>query len=420
MRPATALILAALLLEHGVRVMGDLLNLRMLDPVVPPEFRDVYDEEHYHRAQEYTRARLCLGLVASTGELAVTLGFWLLGGFGWLDELARRAGGGAVGTALLFVGGLLLGRAVLGLPAACWSTFVVEERFGFNRTSARTFWADRARGLVLALLLGGPVLATIVWLLSVGGPAAWVWCWGVSTVATVILQIVAPTWILPRFNRFTRLADGPLRDAILGYARQEGYPVEDVWVIDGSRRSTKANAFFTGFGRRKRLALFDTLLETLDPEATVAVVAHEVGHYRRGHVVQGVVLAILHLGLLFWLLSLVLQGPQLALALGVAAPSLHAGLVVFALLLGPLELVLSVLLHAWSRHNERQADRFAIETTGAGDALARGLRRLSVDGLSNLTPHPLYVLLHYSHPPLAQRLQALAGAPRGSRSAPAS
>ena len=417
MHSATALILAALLLEHGVRVAGDLLNLRTLDPLVPSDFRDVYDEERYHRAQAYTRARLRLGLVTSTGELAVLLGFWLLGGFGWLDDLARRGGFGAVGTALLFVGGLLLGRAVLGLPAAWWSTFVVEERFGFNRTSTRTFWADRARGLVLALLVGGPVLAAILWLLSAGGPAAWVWCWGVSAVAMVLLQIVAPTWILPRFNRFTRLADGPLRDAILGYARQEGYPVEDVWVIDGSRRSTKANAFFTGFGRRKRLALFDTLLETLDPEATVAVVAHEVGHYRRGHVAQGVVLAILHVGLLFWLLSLVLQAPQLALALGVGAPSLQAALVVFALLLGPLELVLSVLLHAWSRHNERQADRFAIETTGAGDALARGLRRLSVDGLSNLTPHPLYVLLHYSHPPLAQRLQALAGV---SRSAPAS
>jgi STE24 endopeptidase len=409
MQPAIALILAALVVEHAVRVTGDLLNLRALDPVLPPEFRDVYDAERYHRAQDYARARLHFGLVASTAELALTLAFWLLGGFGWLDGLVRRAGLGAVGTGLLFIGALLLGRALLDVPVAWWSTFVVEERFGFNRTSGRTFVTDRVRGLVLTLLLGAPLLALVLWVLATRGPAAWLWCWGVTAVALVLLQLVAPTWILPRFNRFAPLAEGQLRDAILGYAQRAGYPLQDVWVMDGSRRSTKANAFFTGFGRRKRLALFDTLLETLDPEATVAVVAHEVGHYRRGHVVQGAVLAVLHVGLLLWLFSLVLETPALSLALGVKSPSIHAALVVFALLLGPLELVLSVFLHAWSRHNEREADRFAVETTGTGDALARGLRRLSVDGLSNPTPHPLYVLLHYSHPPLSERLRTLAG-----------
>ena len=409
MQPAVALVLVALVIEHAVRVTGDLLNLRAFDPVLPPEFRDVYDPERYHRAQDYARARLHFGLVTSTAELAVTLAFWLLGGFGWLDGLVRRAGLGAVGTGLLFIGALLLGRGLLDVPVAWWSTFVVEERFGFNRTTGRTFVADRVRGLALALLIGTPLLALILWVLATRGHAAWLWCWGVTAVALVLLQLIAPTWILPRFNRFAPLAEGPLRDAILGYAQREGYPLQDVWVMDGSRRSTKANAFFTGFGRRKRIALFDTLLETLDPEATVAVVAHEVGHYRRGHVVQGAVLGILHVGLLLWLFSLVLETPALPLALGVTSPSIHAALVVFALLLGPLELVLSVLLHAWSRHNEREADRFAVETTGAGDALARGLRRLSVDGLSNPTPHPLYVLLHYSHPPLTERLRALAG-----------
>jgi STE24 endopeptidase len=409
MQPAVTLILAALVVEHAVRVTGDLLNLRALDPVLPREFRDVYDPERYHRAQDYARARLRFGLVTSTAELVVTLAFWLLGGFGWLDGLVSRAGLGAVGTGLLFLGALLLGRGLLDVPVAWWSTFMVEERFGFNRTTGRTFVADRLRGLVLALLIGAPLLALILWVLATRGPAAWPWCWGAAASAILLLQVVAPTWILPRFNRFAPLADGPLRDAILGYAQREGYPVQDVWVMDGSRRSTKANAFFTGFGRRKRIALFDTLLETLDPEATVAVVAHEVGHYRRGHVVQGTVLGVLHVGLLLWLFSLVLETPALPLALGVPSPSIHAALVVFALLLGPLELVLSVVLHAWSRHNEREADRFAVQTTGAGDALARGLRRLSVDGLSNPTPHPLYVVLHYSHPPLTERLRALAG-----------
>ena len=408
MQPAVALVLTALVVDHAVRVTGDLLNLRALDPAMPREFRDVYDPERYHRAQDYARARLRFGLVTSTAELVVTLAFWLLGGFGWLDGLVSRAGLGAVGTGLLFLGALLLGRGLLDIPVAWWSTFMVEERFGFNRTTGRTFVADRLRGLVLALLIGTPLLALILWVLATRGPAAWPWCWGVAASAILLLQVVAPTWILPRFNRFAPLAEGPLRDAILGYAQRAGYPVQDVWVMDGSRRSTKANAFFTGFGRRKRIALFDTLLETLDPEATVAVVAHEVGHYRRGHVVQGTVLGVLHVGLLLWLFSLVLETPALPLALGVPSPSIHAALVVFGLLLGPLELVLSVVLHAWSRHNEREADRFAVQTTGAGDALARGLRRLSVDGLSNPTPHPLYVVLHYSHPPLTERLRALA------------
>jgi STE24 endopeptidase len=404
-----AVVLAALVLQLALELAADVLNLRALAPDVPPSLRGLYDAERYRRAQEYTRSRIRFGMVAAVLDLALLVAFWFAGGFAALDVRARGLGGGPVGTGLVFVGLLAAGWALVHLPLRWWSTFVIEARFGFNRTTPATFWADVAKGLVLATLLGGPLLAAVLWLFVHAGGRAWVWGWLVATAFVVALQFVAPTWIMPLFNRFAPLGDGRLRDAILAYARAVGFPLEGVFVIDGSRRSTKANALFTGFGRHKRVALFDTLLQTLDPAELVAVVAHEVGHYQRRHIVQGMALAVLHLGAMLFLLARVLARPELYAAFFVAQPSVHAGLVLFALVLSPVELVLSVPLHALSRRNERAADAFAAATTGSGEPLARGLERLSADSLSNPTPHPLYVALHYSHPPLAERVRALRG-----------
>jgi STE24 endopeptidase len=284
---------------------------------------------------------------------------------------------------------------------------VIEERFGFNRTSPATFAADRAKGLLIATALGIPVLAAVLWLFEAAGATAWLWAWGVGAVAMLAIQLAVPAWILPLFSRFTPLPPGDLREAVLGYARGVGFPLADVYVVDGSRRSTKANAFFTGLGRRRRIALFDTLLSALDRPAIVAVVAHEVGHWKQGHVPKGVALGILHLGVIALLLHLVLGQPALFAAFGIVQPSPHTALVLLAFVLAPVDLVLSILLHAWSRRNEREADRFAVETTGDGAALARGLKRLSADSLANLTPHPLTVWLEYSHPPMLERIRTL-------------
>ena len=403
-----AFVLAALLAGFALEVVTDVLSLRAFDPRVPSEFGALYDPERYRRTQEYTRARLRLGLVASTVELAALLAFWFAGGFGRLDTVLGGLGLGPLPTGLLYVGLLVLGGGLLALPFRWWSTFVVEARFGFNRTTVRTFWADAAKALALAAALGGPLLALVLWLFATVGPRAWLWCWLVAGGFTLAVQFVAPTWILPLFNRFTPLATGPLREAILAYASAVRFPLEGVFVIDGSRRSTKANALFTGFGRHKRIALFDTLVERLEAQEVVAVVAHEVGHYRRGHVVKGVLLGLLHLGAMLFLFSLVLGRPGFFAAFFVPRPSVHVGLVLFALLLSPLDLVLSLALNAWSRHNELEADAFAARTTGAGDALAHALERLSAESLSNPTPHPLEVLLRWSHPPLRDRLRALA------------
>jgi STE24 endopeptidase len=401
-------ILAVLLLEYDLEITANVLNLRALDPEVPAAFRDVYDAERYREALRYAGVRTRFGMVDTTADLALVLGFWLAGGFHQIDGAVRGFGLGAIPSGLLFVGSLALGRAILAIPLRWWSTFVIEERFGFNRTTPRTFCVDLAKGFALAVVLGGPLLAAILWLLATAGPWAWLWCWLATAGFLVAVQLVAPTWIMPLFNRFSPLAAGELRDAILTYARSVAFPLSDVFVIDGSRRSTKANAFFTGFGRRKRVALFDTLVEKLQTDELVGVLAHEIGHYKRGHVWKGMLATIVQMGLVFFLLSALIRQPGLFVALGVA-PSAHAGLVGFALVFSPIALALSLVGHAWSRRHEREADAFAARTTGHGDRLASALKRLSGDSLSTLTPHPLYVALHYSHPPVLERVRSLCG-----------
>lgn len=384
-----------------------MLNLRALRPEAPADFRDLYDADRYRRSQSYTRERTRLGLIASSLRLALLLAFWLGGGFGLVDRWTRALGWPEVPTGLVFVAVPMLGSAMLGLACSWYATFVLEEKYGFNRTTPWTFWTDAATGLGLALALGGPLLVAVLWLFATAGPTAWLWCWLVATAWTVGVQYVAPTWIMPLFNRFTSLPAGPLRDALLGLAERLGFPLAGVWVIDGSKRSTKANAFFTGFGSRKRIALFDTLLATLAPAEVVAVVAHEIGHYKRRHVQWGLAIAVAHAGVLFLLLSLVVQTPALFAAFGIDRPSVHAGLVVFGILMAPIELPLSLVLNALSRRHEWAADRFAVDAVGGGRDLAHGLRRLAADTLANLTPHPWYVALHHSHPPVVERVRAL-------------
>ena len=405
-----AIVLAALLLDFALGAGADVLNLRALARELPAEFRDVYDAERYRRAQEYTRVRARFGLVTSALGLALLLAFWFAGGFAWLDRSLRPLGLGPIGTGLLYLGALGLAWFVVGVPFRWWSTFVIERRFGFNQTAPKTFWTDLLKGMLLAALLGGPLVAAVLWLFERTGRQAWLWCWLASAAYVLAVEFVAPTWIMPLFNTFRPLGHGPLRDALLAYARSVAFPLEGVFVMDGSRRTTKANALFTGFGRHKRIALFDTLLHKLEADEVVAVLAHEIGHYKRRHVVQATVITVLHLGVLLFLVSVLVGRPGLFAAFGLQARPVYAGLVFSALLLAPAELALTVILHGLSRRNELQADAFAAATTGSGEQLARALKRLSADTLSNLTPHPLYVLLHYSHPPVRERLRALRSA----------
>lgn len=410
MNPYALVVLAALLLQWGLELVANLLNLRALSPELPSEFRDVCDAEAYGKSQAYTRARTRFGMIPSTLDLGALLAFWFAGGFPWLQERIDTLGLAGVPAGLVFVGALLVGRSVLLLPFRWYSTFVIEERFGFNRTTPGTFVADTLKGMLLGVLLGGPLLAAILWFFQSTGELGWIWAWVATTVFVLVAQFLAPTWIFPLFNRFEPLEEGELKSAVLAYAARVGFPLSDLFVVDGSRRSTKANAFFTGFGRNKRVALFDTLIEKHDTDELLAVVAHEIGHYKRKHVQKGIAISVLHTGVLFYLLSIFLSDPELFAAFGMEQPSVHAGLVFFGLLYTPIELLLGFALQALSRKHEYEADRYAAESTGAAEPLAAALKKLSVDSLSNLTPHPFYVALHHSHPPVLERIAALRGA----------
>ncbi|MEM7305634.1 MAG: M48 family metallopeptidase [Planctomycetota bacterium] len=401
------IVLVALVGDFVLNFWADVLNLRALRPELPDEFRDVYDADKYRRSQEYTRARTRFGIVTRIFDLSTLLLFWAVGGFAWLDGWVRGFGHGPVVSGLFFIGALLLAHSVINLPFRYYSTFVIEQRFGFNKTKPGTFFADVVKELLLSVVLMGALLAAVLAFFESTGSSAWLWCWGFATVFLLLVQFVAPTWLMPLFNKFTPLEEGDLRDRVLEYANRVGFPLAGLFVIDGSRRSTKANAFFTGFGKNKRIALFDTLIEKHASDELLAVVAHEIGHYKRKHIQQGMVIGILHMGVLFALLAFFSREQGLFDAFGVEQPSTYAGLVFFGLLYTPLELLLQLVMQALSRKNEFEADRYAAETTGLWRELSLGLKKLSADSLSNLTPHPFYVTLHYSHPTVLQRIETL-------------
>lgn len=401
------IILFALLSNFLLELLADLLNLRALSSKLPPEAEGIYDQESYRKSQQYTQAKTRFAQLAKAFDLAVLLLFWFAGGFNALDLLVGGWHFSPLGTGLGYIAILALGKFILGLPFSVYGTFVLEARFAFNRTTPRTFLLDLGKGLLLAVAIGGPLLAGILLLFQALGSQAWLYAWAGITIFSLLLQFIAPTWIMPLFNKFSPLAEGELKEQIMAYAKEVGFSLHNVFVIDGSKRSAKANAFFTGFGKHKRIALFDTLIEKHGAGELLAILAHEIGHYKKKHILQGLLLGIAHMGIMLFLLGVFLRHPGLFAAFGMENISVHAGLIFFSLLFTPLEFLLALLLHRISRRNEYEADRFAVQTTQRQEELIAALKKLSQNNLANLTPHPFYVFLHYSHPPLLARLQAI-------------
>jgi STE24 endopeptidase len=400
-------ILTAILFEFALHRLAEALNLRSASAPLATDFRNLYDPQRYARSQDYLRVRTRFAWLSSTVSLTATLAFWLSGGFGFLDDRVRSLEFGPILSGLIYIGVLWLGLSILGLPFRAYSVFVIEERFGFNRTRLTTFLLDGLKTLVLSVLLGAPLLAGILALFEYAGPWAWVYGWALVVVFMVGIQFVAPRFILPLFNAYTPLEAGELRAAIFRYADSIGFPIENVFVMDGSRRSTKSNAFFTGFGKHRRIALFDTLIRAHTIPELVAILAHEIGHYRKKHILKNLALSVVLSGALLCALSFSLRSPLLFEAFFVEQASVYAGLVCFSLLLQPVELLLSLPLNRVARSHEREADRFTVETTHDSAALVSALKKLSADNLANLSPHPLYVALNYSHPPIQQRIRHL-------------
>lgn len=402
-----AVILASLVAAWLLGVISDFLNSRAMQPTIPPEFTDVFAPETYARSQEYTRASMRFSCFTETFNTAVIIALILSGGFNWLDIGIRSLGLSPLLTGLAYIGSLGLASAILSLPFEAYHTFVLENRFGFNTTSLATFVTDRIKSLVLSATIGGVLMAGIIVFFQEAGQYAWLWCWGFSVVITLGLTYVAPIWILPLFNKFTPLEKGELRTALEEYATGAGFELSGIYVMDGSKRSTKGNAFFTGFGKQRRIALFDTLIKDMTTEEIVAVLAHEVGHAKLGHIKKRLAVGIIKTGVVFYLMSHFLNSQGLFDAFGMEHMSVYAGLLFFFLLYTPISLALSILSNMTSRRHEFQADQFAAQTTGHGRHMIAALKKLSANNLSNLTPHPLTVWLEYGHPPVLDRVRTL-------------
>ena len=400
-------ILSALIFEYIMNLLADIFNLSALSGKLPEEFEGIYDAETYRKSQEYTRVKIKFGIIVSNLNLMILLAFWFAGGFQILDSIVRSWDLPPILTGIFYMAILVLMKQVLSLPFKIYTTFVIEERFGFNKTTKATFITDLLKGLMLTIIIGGPLLTGMLAFFQYAGNLAWLYCWIVTTVFLLLIQFIAPIWIMPLFYTFKPLETSELKQRIMDYVDSVKYPVSEVYIIDGSRRSSKSNAFFAGFGKNKRIALFDTLVEKHPVSELVAVIAHEVGHNKKKHILQSMVISILHIGLMFYLLSLFLTNTGLFEAFYMEKQSIYAAFVFFGMLFTPIEFVLSIFMNILSRHNEYQADRFATETTGTPEAMIGALKKLSANNLSNLTPHSFEVFMNYSHPPVLERIHAI-------------
>lgn len=402
-----AVIIFFLLGAYAINTYAQYLNIRFLSPDLPEEFQDTYDAQKYRQSQQYTREQARVDILESSVGLFLLILFIFLNGFNYVDNAIRAWGLSSIWTGLAFFGLLGLASSVVSLPFELYQTFILEERFNFNKMTWVTFIKDKLKGLLLALLLGVPILGAILWFFQKFPAWGWAYAWVFLTLASLVLSFLAPRIILPLFNKFTPLPEGDLKDKILNYAKRVGFNISGIYVMDGSKRSTKSNAFFTGFGKTKRIALFDTLLEKHTDNELLAILAHEVGHYKLKHILKNMGISIVKMGIILWLISFFIQYKPLFAAFNMDHVSVHAGLVFFAFLYTPVSLVLALVFNYLSRKYEYEADEFASKTTNAPQDLISALKRLSLDNLSNLTPHPFYVVLNYSHPPVLKRIKAI-------------
>ncbi|MDD4910276.1 MAG: M48 family metallopeptidase [Candidatus Omnitrophica bacterium] len=400
-------ILVILIGEYLLGLGVETLNLRHASPVLPKEFEGSYDAEKYRKSQEYLKETTKFRLIKGTFFTAVIITFILIGGFNYVDQFARSVSSGYILSGLIFAGILMLGFQIFNIPFAAYSTFVIEGKFGFNRTTAKTFILDIIKGLLLGAVIGGAVFSFVMWLFAAAGKGAWVYCWIGVSLLQLFLVFIGPVVIMPLFNKFIPLEDGELKRAIEGYARSQDFQLKGIFKMDASRRSSKSNAFFTGFGKYRRIALFDNLIQRHTVDELVSILAHEIGHYKNRHIFKIMGLSVATTGLMFLIMSFFIGNEGLFSAFRMRDISVYAGLFFFGFLYTPINLLFSVLGNFLSRRYEYQADEFAARTYKRPQDMITALKKLTVDNLSNLTPHPLKVFLDYSHPPVLKRIEAI-------------
>jgi STE24 endopeptidase len=402
------IIIAIILINFFKDKIINALNAKHYNDPIPSELDDVFDEDEYKKSQAYKLANYNFGLWSSAFSLILTLGFLIFDGFEYVDNFARQYSNNEIIVGLIFFGVIMIASDILTTPFSYYKTFVIEERFGFNKTTKKTFILDKIKGLFMMAIIGGGLMAAVIWFYQFTGKHFWLYTWAIITGFTIFMNMFYSRLIVPLFNKQKPLEDGTLRNKISDYAKSVGFSLNKIFVIDGSKRSTKANAYFSGFGREKRVTLYDTLVEDLNDEEIVAVLAHEVGHYKKHHIIFNLIFSVLLTGLTLFILSIFISNPLLSQAIGVQKPSFHVGLVAFGLLYAPISELTGLVMNYISRLFEYQADNYA-KTTYAAKPLITSLKKLSKNSLSNLTPHKAYVFMHYSHPTLLNRVKNLKG-----------
>jgi STE24 endopeptidase len=399
-------IVAITLVSYVFDQVLDWINLRSQRKDIPPEVSAFYERERYLKSLEYHREVTRFSFLTSAFSFLLSMGMLVSGGFGWVDSMLRTFTANDTLLALGFFGVLMFASDLLAIPFQWYSTFVIEEKYGFNKTTTKTFVLDKLKGYLLAALIGGGLLTLLIFLVATIGPSFWIWFSLVAAAFILFINMFYTSLILPLFNKLTPLPDGPLMEAINVFARKVDFPLDSIFVIDGSKRSKKANAFFSGIGRKKKIVLYDTLIENHTTEELVAVLAHEVGHFKKRHIIWGYLLSIVQIVFTMFVLSRMIYAEDVSLALGGSQLAVHLNLLAFGILFSPISGITGLFMKMYSRKNEFEADAFARDTY-EGKALSQALKKLSVDNLSDLYPHPWYVFFHYSHPPLLARLRAL-------------
>ncbi len=408
MKPETILllILAISIISYVFDQVLDYINMKALKKDIPDEIEAFYNKEKYQKSLDYQHEQTRFSFITSAFSFILSLGMLLFGGFGWVDGVLRPMVGNEITLALVFFGCIMIISDLLTIPFQWYATFVIEEKYGFNKTSTKTFITDKLKGYVLGALIGGAMISLLIYLVKFIGPDFWIWFGLVAAAFILLVNMFYTSIILPLFNKLTPLPDGELKTAIETFAKKVNFPLDNVFVMDGSKRSAKANAFFSGIGKKKKIVLYDTLINNHTKEELVAVLAHEVGHFKKKHIVWSYLISITQVFFVLFVLSKMIFNENLSIALGGSQQAIHLNLIAFGILFSPISGITGLLMSMLSRKNEFEADAFAKETFD-GNALSNALKKLSVDSLSNLYPHPAYVFFHYSHPPLLQRLDAL-------------
>ena len=397
----------------GISIIGyvfdqllDYINLRAQRKDIPDEIAGFYDREKYLKSLDYQLELTKFGFLTAAFGFTLSLLMLLFGGFGMIDYWLRFYFHNDIILALVFFGILILASDLLTLPFQWHSTFVIEEKYGFNKTTIKLFITDKLKGYLLGSIIGGLLVALLITLIQQIGPDFWVWFGIIAAVFILMVNMFYTSLLLPLFNKLTPLQEGELKSAIESFAKKVNFPLDNIYILDGSKRSKKANAFFSGIGKKKKIVLYDTLITNHTTEELVAVLAHEVGHFKKKHIVLSYVISVLQVFFMLFILSRMVFNENLSFALGGNQQAIHLNLVAFGILFSPISGITGLLMSLLSRKNEFEADAYAKEKFN-GKALADALKKLSVDSLSNLYPHPLYVFFHYSHPPLLKRLQAI-------------